>query len=240
MWPPAQGIILRGGSYPRRWGLVEHWKLDEASGIAIPSYGTNTLTDNNTVTSAAGKVYATARQFVQANSESLSIADNAALSTGNVDFWFALWINPDDVNTGFHSWVAKDDNVNIDYNLFSNNTQINLGVTTAGGQKTATINAALSAATWAFLLGYHDAANDLVGISVNGGAFTTAATGGSAPNDTSAIFTIGCKGNSTLFCGGRIGPVAFGKSPPAGIAALATEIRDRMYAGGVGRPYPWR
>src|SRR4029077_17083863 len=36
--------------------LVSYWKLDEASGNAIDSHGTNHLTDVNTVASAAGKI----------------------------------------------------------------------------------------------------------------------------------------------------------------------------------------
>lgn len=37
--------------------MVSWWSLDEASGSRADSHGSNTLTDNNTVTQAAGKVY---------------------------------------------------------------------------------------------------------------------------------------------------------------------------------------
>jgi hypothetical protein len=77
--------------------LVAYWRLDEASGNATDTKGSSTLTDNNTVTSAAGKI-STSRQFTAANSEFLSIADNAALSTGNIDFWIGGWIYNDSLS----------------------------------------------------------------------------------------------------------------------------------------------
>src|SRR5690348_11404000 len=65
--------------------LVGYWKLDEASGSRADSAGANTLTDNNTVAGLAGLI-SNAGDFERDNSESLSIADNAALSMGDIDF----------------------------------------------------------------------------------------------------------------------------------------------------------
>ena len=62
--------------------LVAFWKLDEASGQRNDSIGTNHLADNNTVLSAAGKVYPLAATFAADANEYLSIASNAALSAG--------------------------------------------------------------------------------------------------------------------------------------------------------------
>lgn len=74
-------------------GLISYWKLDETSGNAVDAHGSNTLTDENTVGSAVGKVL-TGRSFVAANSERLSIPSNATLQTGDVDFSISLWIKP--------------------------------------------------------------------------------------------------------------------------------------------------
>jgi len=60
-------------------GLVSYWSLDEASGTRADSHGSNTLADNNTVTSATGKVDDCA-DFTATNSEYLSIP--AASQTG--------------------------------------------------------------------------------------------------------------------------------------------------------------
>ena len=71
--------------------LAAYWQLDEASGGRADSIGGNDLTDTNTVTQAAGKID-TAAHFTAANNESLSIADNAALSMGDDDFTLAAWV----------------------------------------------------------------------------------------------------------------------------------------------------
>ena len=62
--------------------LKAHWKMTETSGDRADSIGSNTLVDNNTVTSRTGRTYNIAAQFTRANNEWLEIADNADLSTG--------------------------------------------------------------------------------------------------------------------------------------------------------------
>ena len=56
------------------------------------SVGANTLTDTNTVGATTGKVSG-ARDFELSNSEYFTIADNAALSVGDVAFTVAAWVN---------------------------------------------------------------------------------------------------------------------------------------------------
>src|SRR4051812_13880833 len=72
--------------------LISFWKFDEASGNALDSKGATTLTDVNTVTSAAGLVYPTARLFTAASTEYFTAADAPAISTGNITFWIAGWV----------------------------------------------------------------------------------------------------------------------------------------------------
>lgn len=67
-------------SLPQNGSIVARWKLDEASGNRADSVGSNTLTDNNTVTAGTGQFSTNAADFELANTEYLSIADNAALS----------------------------------------------------------------------------------------------------------------------------------------------------------------
>src|SRR3990167_7395409 len=82
------------GTNPGTTGLISWWSLDEASGQRNDSHGSNHLTDNNTVLSAAGKV-GNAADFEKSNSEFLSIADNPNLSTGDIDFTIAIWVKPE-------------------------------------------------------------------------------------------------------------------------------------------------
>src|SRR5690242_13052659 len=86
----------RGGSGSLANGLVAFWDLGEASGQRNDSH-TNLLhlTDNNTVTSAAGLV-GTAAQFTAANTEYLSRVSESLLQTAggpNNSFTVAGWFN---------------------------------------------------------------------------------------------------------------------------------------------------
>lgn len=247
MRSPARNIILGGRDYASRWGLVEHWRLDEPSGNALGSYGGNTLTDNNTVTSAVGKVGGLARQFTAASSEYLSRVDNAALSGADVDLWVAAWAFFDALGVA-HTIVGKRDDTGnqreyvLDYVISLNAWR---WLVSGDGAATATptyTGAAAIAARWYFVMSYHDAVNNLLGLSVNGGAWDTVAhtTGvfnGTAPFHIGSLLNAGAPTN---FMDGKIGPVYFGKSPSLGIGILRNEIRDRLYSGGAGKAFPWR
>jgi hypothetical protein len=231
----------------RRWGVVEHWALSEASGAGLASIsGANGLTDNNTVTSAAGKVYGTARQFTAANSESLSVADNEALSGGAFDFWGAAWVYLDSkgAERAVMSRYSPGAGGREWFLTFANAAdRFSLSITpdnTFGSLVTLTANTfgAPSTAAWYFVM-FYQRFGSTIGISVNGGAFDTAAFM-LGTTDSAAPFWIG-RANDVTYMDGRIGPAVYGRSPPGGLTvALATEIRDRLWNGGNGRAYPWR
>src|SRR5262252_1520277 len=71
--------------------LISYWKLDEVSGSRVDTKGTNTLTDNNTVTSTTG-IINNAASFAAASSEYLSLASNATVQTGDIDFTITAWV----------------------------------------------------------------------------------------------------------------------------------------------------
>src|SRR6056300_304684 len=70
------GILAAGGgggggggtSVVSTTDLVSFWKLDEASGTRVDAFGSNDLTDNNTVGQGTGTVYANAADFERSNS----------------------------------------------------------------------------------------------------------------------------------------------------------------------------
>lgn len=95
--------------------LAAYWKLDEASGTRSDSAGSSHLTDNNTVTQSSGRV-GNAGQFTAANNEYLSVADNAALSSGDVDITVAGWIYLD--ATFEHKGVLSKGAYTVDLEYF--------------------------------------------------------------------------------------------------------------------------
>jgi hypothetical protein len=86
-------FIPSSGSSTLLNSLISYWKLDETSGTRVDSAGSNNLTDNNTVGSATGKI-GNAASFVAANSEYLSVADNATLDLTTA-MTISLWVKPD-------------------------------------------------------------------------------------------------------------------------------------------------
>lgn len=71
--------------------LISAWNLNESSGNAADSIGSNILTNNNAVTYVSGKLN-NAASFVAASSQSLSIASNSTLNVGTGNFAFACWV----------------------------------------------------------------------------------------------------------------------------------------------------
>lgn len=214
--------------------LVGYWKLDEASGNAIDYVGSSTLTDNNTVTSNTGIIYALAREFVIANSESLSVADNATLSTGDIDFWAGVWARPASVtavtSTIIGKWTTGGNQ--REWHVNQQNAGVNFQVSpdgTSTGVTTVSAAGVLAVDTWVFLMAYHDSTNNLLGLSVNGAAFSTAAHTTGAIDGTST-FRIGAHSAGTSFFGGRIQAAYFGKS-----YIPSDSDASYLYNGGAGR-----
>lgn len=217
-------------------GLIAFWKLDEASGTRSDSVGSNHLADNATVTQAAGKI-GNAAQFTAANSEFLSIADNADLSTGDIDFTFSAWVYLDTktaVRDLITKWGAAGQR---EYLLaYSNATDrfewyvSNDG--TGGPVATANTFGSPSTATWYFIVVYHDSVNNLIGISVNNGAFNTTAHTTGVFNSTTA-FQLGGRSSGPAYHNGRMDAVGFWKKVLSG-----AEITE-LYNAGAGRGYPF-
>jgi hypothetical protein len=218
--------------------LISYWKLEEASGTradAVTASG-NDLTDNNTVTQNPG-IIANAAQFTRVNTEYLSHADNASLSTGDIDYTVAAWVYLDS-KPGNMGIIAKDSGgANREYVLQYTNASVRFVFTvldTAGstiGLVTANTFGAPSTGTWYLVVAWHDSVNNLVGISVNGGTADTAATTG-VPADKTATFYIGAD-QAVSNWDGRIDEVGFWKK-----VLTATE-RTNLYNGGAGRTYPF-
>jgi Concanavalin A-like lectin/glucanases superfamily len=225
--------------------LQAFWELGEASGTRNDSHGTNHLTDNNTVSSTTGKV-GNAADFERDNTEYLSIADNAALSMGDIDFSIAGWVQ-------FESLTADDQVLISKGDLFAYATaEFSLELTASDllrfyvGDGTASDSVidivTISTATWYFFYAYHEAATNQMGISVNDGTVTTGDCGGSY--DSGLELTLGRWAN---FAGGYhdglLDQVGIWKRllTPAEVTFLYNSGSGRSYAEMLDNVYlPWR
>jgi prepilin-type N-terminal cleavage/methylation domain-containing protein len=224
-----------GGTLPNN--LAGYWKLNETSGSRADSKGVTPLTDNNTVTYNPGKK-GNAAQFAQANFEFLSSADNATISTGDINYSLAGWVYLDSkagygtlaakylVGTNREYWLGYDGAVD----------RITWYVYDAAGTRIGFVASnnfgAMSAGVWYFFYAEHNATNNTVSISVNNSALDTAATTGPA-GDSTATFFLGADSPSSSVdaLNGRLDEVGYWKR------ALTAQERTDLYNGGSGNTY---
>ena len=217
-------------------GLIAYWKLDETGGTRDDQKGPNDLLDNNTVTQAVGK-QGNAAQFTAANAESLSIADNADLSTGDIDFTLAAWIYFDNKADGWGAASkgglgAGNSEWEFQYNLGADRIQFTISVNGTAVAKSVNANALGSPApaTWYFVVMWHDASANTINIQVNGGTVDSTATGGNAPIDRAGAFRIGLVDGASYW-NGRLDEVPFWKR------VLTAQERADLYNAGAGNTY---
>jgi hypothetical protein len=216
--------------------LVAFYKMDEPAGMRLDSYGSNHLTDNNTVTQAVGKVGAAA-QFTAANSEYLSAADSAALSTGDVDFTFCVWVYADSFGSTRIILAKSNGATSGEFFLGYNSAANRFRFAIENGATFVTVDAnvlgAPSTATWYFIVAWYDTTANTVNIQVNNGTANSAATGATVPADTAVAFTVGSTSVPDLYWDGRVDGLGFWKR------VLTAAERTELYNGGAGKPYPF-
>lgn len=216
-----------------RTDLIAFWKLEEASGTRFDSVGSNDLTDNNTVAQVAGKI-GNAAHFVAADSESLSINDNPALSMGDIDFTIAGWFNRE-LEGALSPLVWKFDLGSAEYVVFLQaGAAFGFSVSPDGSEGAlATIETpGASPDTWHFFVVWHDATLDTINLQMDNGSVESTA-------HSAGVFD----GSSRLFLGGAFDG-AFGLTgnlDAIGIwkRVLTAAERAHLWNSGAGRQYPF-
>jgi len=219
-------------------GVVAHWKLDEASGNRADSHGSNTLTDNNTVTSSTGKI-GNCAVFTRANSESLSISDNTDLSAGDIDFSicgavkFSSTANTQVLISKGNDLVSTTNEYTLYYS--STSSRLIFRIRTVGGtdvQVSANNFGAPSSGVWYFFYAYHDSVNNVIGISINDGTPNTTSTTGGV-KDSTGVFRFGNDNDAARYLDGSLDEVGFRKY------LLSGAERTQLYNSGNLVPYPF-
>lgn len=221
-------------------GLTSLWRMEDAAGAnAADAVGSNTMTQVNSPGSATGKI-GLARTLVRASTQYFTRASNSGLQCGNNNRTWSFWVNLTDKSNTYEI-VTKGDAATLagsEYELFyssgSDRFAANFYPLGGGANVMVTANTfgSPTAGVWYLVTAYHDATNDLIGISVNAGAFNTTA------------FTLGTNVTAAAFV---IGAVAAGVVPMNGIidqSALWSRVLTAaevtaLYNGGAGAPWPF-
>lgn len=210
--------------------LESDWKGDEASGQLLDSVGSNDLTDNNTVGTGTGHVFAAARDYEASNSENHTIADNASLSPGNTDFTFECWFKSEANPFSARAVIIKGNGSNCDYLFDITGGEVPrwrvFGSNGFGNQGQALWGSGLFDTNWHHAIMWHDSVNDLVGLQIdNGTPVTTAHSAG--VRDGTEIFAIG-GGSDFNFFDGLLGPTRYWSR------MLTSDERDELWNSGAG------
>lgn len=211
--------------------LISYWKLDEESGNAIDSTVTgNDLGEINSVGFAPGKI-GNARDFESGSPAYFSIANNASLEVGDIDFTLACWVNAESL-TNQDAILGKWGGAESSYILEYNASAFRFRVSDNGGSVSTDVTAGTpSTAAWFLVIAWHDATANTTNIQVNNG------TPGSAAHSTgvfagTAAFTLGFRASGGLW-DGLIDELGFWKR------VLTTDERAALYNGGNGTTYPF-
>lgn len=210
------------------------WSLAEASGTRADYSGNaNALADNNTVTGAVGPspIIPLASKFTAANSESLSIADNASLSCGGgVPFWLHVWAYLDTTPANIMWFISKDGDVTTEYNMGWDNTSGQMIFVTTAGSVLAASGGTIATATWYMVDCWNNGVRSYVSISA--GAIDSAANTGCT--DTADVFGFGAAVGESVprrFMDGRLAQGMMWK----GYTPTPRDLKW-LYNDGQGRP----
>ena len=256
IYRPSHHLIIPGARVSQPGGaagngllnaLIAYWPGNEASGNALDLH-TNALhlTDANTVTSAAGLVYATARQYTAAICKyHARAADDVLFSTGDVDFTIAVWCWMDSKTASeriVSKWTTAVAGREYTCGYLFAWDRFFLQVRDMADATTTTVQAntlgSPSINAWYLIIAGHDAANNLAWICVNNGAVDTQPHAGGV-FDSASRFAIGTDnvGSGANMWDGRIGPTMFWKSAAGGGGVLTAAQRTALYNAGAGLPY---
>ena len=211
---------------PGLTGLVAWWTMDEISGMRKDSSYENHLTDINTVGSTTGRK-GKAADFVTANLEHLTVADNGLLSGGDVDFTLVANVYLDNNANTFVIMDKSDAASAYDYRLAH---QAGTGFRFRVSASAYVDSGAVTANAWHTVIAWHDSVNDTINIQVDNGMVNSVPFSGGTM-DTANPLTLGAFANGTMGLDGRLDEVAIYKR------VLTSNQRAWLHNSGLGRSY---
>lgn len=230
----ARGILSSGSTGEYLDQLAAWFSMDQASGGEIDSHTSGVTLDDETTNPGSGAgVVGNCRIFTAAVSDRLVCADNATMSLStDTAFTWCGFAKMATVST--QQLLAKWDTVSgasIEYELrYVDGGGLRLFV----GNNTTSANVIeptiWSADTWYFVCAQHDPVANTLGVSINDGAFTTAAWSGGTFDGTASFKFCGNIGGAGYW-NGSLDNWSFHKK-----VLTAAQI-TWLYNAGSGRSY---
>jgi len=210
--------------------LISYYKLDESSGNATDSVGSNTLTNNNSVTYSTGKINNGAN-FVRASSQYLSKVDDTSLDLSanmSVSFWLNLSSLPGTNET--QGLVTKDNTYGIYYQDSAGTKRFGMFSVLSSSYTFHTFNTTLSTSTF-----YHvtwTKSGTTSSLYINGILVSSGSATATMDNTTGSFF-LGLGDGAGEYLNGQLDEVAIWSR------ALSADEVSQIFNSGRGNSYPF-
>jgi hypothetical protein len=199
------------------------------------SVGANNLTNNGSITFAAGKVSNAAQ--IGASGQFFSIANNPSMSVGDTRFGFTCWVKLNNKSatkiivrkveaaetTRGYQLIYNAGSDRFEWYLYSEPVENNGAIANNLGSPSIGI--------WYFLACWHDPVTNTINIQVNNGAINSTAHSAGGMNDTANPFLVGALSNGSLGLNGAIDQVCWWNGSFPDASSLTS-----IYNDGNGRP----
>lgn len=167
--------------------LVSWWALEEDSGDAVDSHGTNHLTRTGTINNADA-LQGKGINFQNVSGRYLSLANNASVNFGHEDFTIGCWFKPETLYGGDYPmpFIHKGNAggaTYYEYFLGANESK-KVGLKTRDGN--TEWGSVMTEGNWYFAVGWHVASENKSYLQVNNGSalsYTDTKGGGTTYND---------------------------------------------------------
>jgi hypothetical protein len=211
-------------------GVVAYWKLDESSGNASDSVGSNTLTNTGTATYSAGKIN-NGVNFT-ATTMYLGKSSPTGLPSGTSAFTMATWVNFTNFSTAryFMSFGGTTNNTMPTIRCDSSTSWV---IDDNGAGTAFPAVSAMSTGTWYHIVYTYPGSGNIYTAYLNGTSIGTA-DNTRAPNMGTTNVSIGSNNNTSQSSN------LVGSMDEVGIwsrALSSGEVSD-LYNGGAGISYP--
>jgi hypothetical protein len=212
--------------------IASYWKLDETSGNAADSVGSNTLTNTNTVTYVPGKINNGA-DFEASSSQYFEDTTPSGINMNSAGFTVSFWAKPEALSNTIHIAKGTGGTGNEYFFFMGTDGKINFGGhnTLNAEQSSGFSTTALSTSEFKFVVGRYTGTH--FSISINAVTENSAASTGTLKTNQ-GTFYVGRQAGGTPF-------YADGITDEIGIwqRSLSDAEVTQLYNGGAGIQYPF-
>ncbi len=206
---------------------VAQWKFNNDGSDSI---GANTLTNHNTATFTTGLINQ-ATQLVGASNQWWDIANNSALTTGNVDYTICAWV--------FFNTAPLSANQTIisrytnEYLLCTEGGKVSFYVQTSGGNVNLAGATTVTISTWHCFFAWVDTTAKTINTQLDNGTINSVGYTGTVSSTTKTT-QLGVFNSVSYQLNGLLDNVCFAKSAAGAGGVLTAAQRAAFYNGGAG------